>query len=55
MNEMPVSPEVAPEAPKKNNTLMIVAIVVVVLICCCCAALVTAWFTGDYVIQALGM
>jgi len=57
MNDTLIStpPEIQPEGPKKNNTIIIVAVVAVVLICCCCAFLGIAWFTGDYVIQALGL
>jgi len=56
MNEMPVSPEVSPEAPKKSNTPIIIAVVVVVLLCCCCITALGMWWlwnNGDALFSAI--
>jgi len=51
----PIITEDIDQQPKKNNVPLIIAIVVLVLLCCCCAVLVTLWYTGDSILQWLGI
>jgi hypothetical protein len=46
-DQMPPSPPMGIEEPRKNNTPIIIAVVVIVLLCCCCLILVGGWYLGD--------
>ncbi len=56
MNEEMGAPVVNPEEePKRNTTLITIVWVVVVLCLCCLVTAVVLWFTGDAILEALGV
>lgn len=43
-------------ARKQNNRTLIIVIVVLVVLCCCCVgSLALLWYTGDAMLEMLGI
>ena len=50
-----MTPGAPVEQPKKGKSWLIIVIVIVLLLLCCCIVPIVLWFTGDSILNMIGI
>ncbi len=53
--EAPNDYGVTPSKNTNKTLIIIIVILALLIVCCCCTTLIVLWFTGDSIVETLGV